>query len=108
MITKDFNDKDGVKRRVLVTDESTPPEQGIPLSIQLDEELRKRGNSPDFIRRLYTELSARGLITPSDFLRAESSMLIRSALLSTIQVDSQILQSIAKEQSTNGKPRTQS
>lgn len=101
MLVKDYVDKKGIKRRVLVPDESTPPEQGIPQSVDFDEELQSKGNSPEFVKRLYNELAARGLITPSDFLKADSPMLIRSALLSTIQVDAQILQTIAKEQLQN-------
>lgn len=101
MIVKDYTDNNGIQRRALLPDESTPPEQGIMLSVYLDEELQKRGFSIELIKRLYAELFVRGVVTHEDYLRAESPTLIRSAVLSAIQVDVQVLQDIARSQQRN-------
>lgn len=104
MISKDFKDKQGIPRRALVPDEYSDPKKGIIISIYLDEELRKRGWTPENITRLYDELWKRGLITPADVLNPQAQHLLRASLLAVVQMDSQTLQSIAKEQTQDGRP----
>lgn len=108
MIQRDYTDKDGILRRVMLPDDMTPPEQGILISVYLDEELKNRGHPIDFIKRLYRELWARGVVSPSDYLRAEAPTLLRSALLATYTTDVQELQLIAKEQQPHGNTRRKS
>lgn len=102
MQTKNYKDKNGVPRQALVESETSPPDKGILTSIYLDEFLRKQGCSPDFIKRLYTEMVQRGLVSPFDVLSSKAPELLRAALLATIRIDVQTLQSIAMEQLPNG------
>lgn len=102
MIQKDYKDKKGVPRRALVETETSSPNEGILTSIYLDEFLRAQGCSPDFIKRLYIEMVQRGLVSPFDVLAPKAPELLRAALLATIRIDVQTLQSIAKEQLPDG------
>lgn len=102
MIRKDYTDQNGIRRRALVPDEYTNAEEGLPASISLDAALLQQGCSFEYIKRLYAELQARGLIEPADFLKPQAPDLISAALRATIRMDVQTIQAIAKEQS-NGK-----
>lgn len=103
MLKKDYKDKNGVPRQALVESETSPPDKGILTSIYLDEFLRAQGCSPDFIKRLYTEMFQRGLVSPVDVLAQKAPELLRAALLATIRIDVQTLQSLATEQLPNGR-----
>lgn len=103
MLKKDYKDKNGIPRQALVESETSPPDKGILTSIYLDEVLRERGCSPDFIKRLYTEMVQRGLVSPFDVLAPKAPELLRAALLATIRIDVQTLQQIAQEQLPNGR-----
>lgn len=103
MLEKDYVDKKGIPRRALVETETSPPDKGILTSFYMDDVLRERGCSADFIKTLYNEMVTRGLITPADILEPQAAELLRAALLATIRLDVQTLQGIAKEQFNNGR-----
>lgn len=92
----DYIDGEGIRRRALVDSETTPAEEGIPASIRLEAELV--GTSPEFRRRLYSELEARGLIEPQDFLAPNALKRIQAAVLAAVAVDAQTIQAIARRQ----------
>lgn len=103
MQEKDYIDKKGIPRRALVETETSPPDKGILTSVYLDEALRERGCSQEFIRKLYTEMHARGLVSPEDVQSPRNADLLRAALQSAYLMDVQTLQMIAKEQVNNGR-----
>lgn len=103
MIEKDYTDKHGIQRRVLVQDEYSDPAKGILKSIYLDEELKERGWTTENIKSLYNELWKRQLITAADLLKNEAPALVRAALVAVLSLDIQTLQSIAKDQVQNGR-----
>lgn len=103
MLKKTYKDKNGIPRQALVESETSPPNEGILTSIYLDEFLRAQGFSPDFIKRLYTEMFQRGLVSPADVLSNKAPELLRAALLATIRIDVQTLQQLATEQLPNGR-----
>lgn len=103
MQEKDYIDKRGIPRRSLVETEVSPPDKGILTSIYLDEALRERGCSSEFVKKLYQEMHVRGLVTPEDVRNPKNADLIRASLQSTIQLDVQTLMSLAEEQFTNGR-----
>jgi len=102
MLEKNYKDKHGIPRRALVETETSPPDKGILTSIYLDEYLREQGCSPDFIKRLTSEMFQRGLVSPVDVLSTKAPELLRAALLATIRIDVQTLQTLAQEQLPNG------
>lgn len=101
LIEKDYTDKHGIPRRVLVEGETSAPDKGILVSIYIDDVLKEKGCSPEFRKRLIIEMHKRGLITPEDVRNPKSAELLRAALLATVQIDVQTLQAIAEEQFTN-------
>lgn len=103
MQEKDYTDRKGIPRRSLVETEVSSPEKGILISIYLDEALKERGCSTEFIKKLYQEMHKRGLVTPADVRNPKNADLLRASLQSTILMDVQTLQSIAEEQLTNGR-----
>lgn len=97
LVKQDYVDERGRKARVLVPDDgSTPPSEGIPISLDLSVVY---GDAPDsFIVRLTDECWARGLIEPSDFLVAGAAERIRSALFGALRYDPLSIQTFAKDQ----------
>ena len=95
-IPVDYTDERGIKRRVLVPDYTVPPQEGIPLSLRLDEACE--GFSDALLARLVDQLWAVGLIEPKDF-QPGTLRQMQSALMATIQVDVFKLLELAKEQS---------
>lgn len=96
-IVRDYVDSSGVKRREETVDQSAPLGEGIPRSVQL-EELLERGVSESTLKTLYTELHARGLIEPADFLKPHAIRDIQSALMGTLKLDAGAIQRLAKDQ----------
>lgn len=103
MQERDYIDKKGIPRRALVETETSPPEKGILTSIYLDEALKERGCSAEFVKNLYHEMHKRGMVTPADVRNPRHAELLRAALLATIRLDVQTLQSLAEEQFGNGR-----
>lgn len=103
MFERDYVDKNGIPRRSLVETEVSSPEKGILTSVYLDEALRERGCSTEFVKKLYQEMHTRGLVTPEDVQSPQNAELLRAALQSTIRMDVQTLQALAKEQLPNGR-----
>lgn len=101
MIERDYVDKKGIPRRVLVNDEYDDPAKGIVTSLYLDEKLKEKGWADYQISRLYEELWKRGIITPAQ-VTSESHALLRSALQAVMSMDVMTLQSIAEDQQ-NGR-----
>lgn len=98
MIEKQYIDEQGITRLVYVPDEYTPADEGIPASAVLDGYFLDTGCSVEFIKKLYNELWARGLIKPADYLKPRSAELIRAALLATTKSDVFAVQTIARDQ----------
>lgn len=107
MQEKDYIDKKGIPRRALVATETSPPDKGILTSVYLDEALRERGCSQEFIRNLYQNMHTRGLVTPEDVQNPKNAELLRAALLSTVHMDVQTIQALAEEQ-FNGRQHSKS
>lgn len=101
MVEVDYVDKKGIPRRVLVNDEYDDPAKGIITSIYLDETLREKGWADYQIKRLYEELTKRGIITPAQ-VTSVSHALLRSALQAVMSMDVQTLEAIAETQ-RNGR-----
>lgn len=97
----EFIDQEGRKRRVLVPDGATTrPEEGIPVSLDLDEVFP---DAPaDFLARLHNELWARGLVEPQDFLKAGAPEAYKRALLSVIRLDFARIRQLAQEVTQHG------
>lgn len=106
MIEVDYTDAKGIPRRALVNDEYDNPNTGILTSLYLDEALRELGWADYQIKRLYEELTKRGIITPAQ-VTSESHALLRSALMAVLAFDVQTLQTIAEAQNgrTNSSPK---
>lgn len=93
----DYTDALGIPRRVLLPDEASgiDPSEGIPLSLDLDDLYAHM--PPDFLRRLYTELWARGLVEPQDYLRPGAADLFMAALRAVVKYDALNAIALAKE-----------
>ena len=85
MITRDFYDAKGIKRRVLVPDDQASVEEGIPISVPVDE-LYTEMPLP-FRQRITEALFNRGLIEPQDFFKPGASELVRNAILDVCKFD---------------------
>lgn len=85
MTIRDYYDYNGIKRRVLVPDDDAPPEEGVPLSLPVDE-LYSEMPLP-FKQKLAEALFARGLIEPRDFFKAGAAELARAAILDVAKYD---------------------
>jgi hypothetical protein len=94
----DFEDEAGIKRRVLVTPTAQSPEEGRPLSLVLDGLILTQGASPEFMKRLYNEFWALGLVTPADFLKRGAADQIAAALRAAYRLDVQSIQNKAAEE----------
>lgn len=95
-IQVDYTDERGIKRRVLIPDHTVPPEEGIPISIQLDKQFE--GLPDTTLARLVDELWAVELIEPQDFFKPGAFPRIQAAIAAFIRTDAFTLQSLAKEQ----------
>lgn len=97
----DYRDKDGIQRRVLLPSEAVNPDEGIPVSLEVDQLYQ---HMPlEFRVKLVDELWAVGLVEPCDFLKPGAPEKTRAALLAVVKYDVLNIQTIAKENCTNAK-----
>lgn len=83
----DYEDENGMKRRVILKNEYDNPSKGIPCDCY---ELLKefyRDASTDFIQKLYSRLWEFGVIELQDFVKPENKSKVRQAINSTIASD---------------------
>lgn len=85
IVRVDFEDSDGIKRRVLLPAGVTEYDEGIPVSVNVD--YLYMHCSIDFRRRLVEELWARNLIEPCDYVRPGAPELIRAAIHAATKAD---------------------
>ena len=93
----DYIDKEGIQRRVLIPDGVTDYAEGIPVSLPVDSLFAHC--SAEFRRELIEELWARGLVEPSDYLKAGAAELVTAALRSVVKNDALSIISLAREES---------
>lgn len=98
LIEQEYMNDDGIRRLVGLPKTSTPLDEGVPLSARLDEKLLERGCSVEFIKVLYNELWALGLIKPADYDTPSALNLITRALQAALKVDANSVRAIALEQ----------
>ena len=97
----EYTDERGVKRLVLLPDDSAADaSEGIPLD--LDVETLYPHMPPAFTARLKAELWARGLIQPRDYLAPGAAEKVRSALLAVVKQDTMSILALAKERISDG------
>lgn len=94
-VKRDYVDRDGIQRRVLIPPDVTDYGEGVPLSLDVDVLFRHCGI--DFVRDLSAELWARGLIEPADYLKAGAAELITAALRSVVKRDALDILALARE-----------
>ena len=100
-IPVDYVDSEGIKRRVLVpTDDGASPEEGIPVSVPVDELYRHMPLS--FRQQLVEALWAVGLIEPADFSQRDAPERTRAALLSVVKHDTMDILNLAREMMSHG------
>lgn len=87
MITKDYTDDRGIKRRVWVLSESDDPSMGMYADVYEDLEIFYEDTSLEFRKRLYERLWAIGLIEPSDFRKPKAKAKYRQTLQFAIAND---------------------
>lgn len=90
----DYTDNAGRKRRVLIP-EGGRPEEGIPVSFDLDEVFPEAPT--DFLTKLHNELWVRGLVEPRDFLKAGAPEEFKRALLAVTRLDFARIRQLAQE-----------
>ncbi len=97
MIVVDYMDGDGINHRVAIPEgrNDLPPEEGIPVSLELD--MLYNYLEPEFRKSLYLALWKMGLITPCDYLRPGASELFRRAMNSAIRTEFFKVMELAKE-----------
>lgn len=96
----EYTDAQGVKRLVLLPDDvAADPAEGIP--VDLDVETLYPHMPPAFIARLKSELWARGLVQPRDYLTPGAPERIRAALLATVKEDTMSILALARERATH-------
>lgn len=93
--TRDYIDKDGIQRRVLIPEGVTDYSEGIPVSLPVDSLFADCPLS--FRQELVAELWARGLVEPCDFRRAGAAELVSAALRSAIKKDALDVLALARE-----------
>jgi len=93
-VTKDFRDERGIMRRVLLPHDDANPEEGVPLSLNLDHLYEHA--PPDFVAQLSSALFSRGLVEPRDFLRPGGHELTRDAVLDCVREDALSIISLAR------------
>lgn len=94
ILVQDTKTEEGLPVRVMVP-EGIDPSEGIPVSMPLDEIY---GDLPsEFRERLYNELWARGLVSPSDYLKPGADQKFKSAIMAIIRVDWRLIVQKAQE-----------
>lgn len=89
-----YIDKTGIPRLVLLDDPAAPPEEGIPLSVDLST---LYGHMPiEFQRDLYDSLWAQGLVTEMDYAKPGAADRFKAAMLSVIKHDFLDVQKLIK------------
>ncbi len=97
----DYVDSEGIKRRVLVpVDDGARPEEGIPISLPVDELFSHMPLS--FRQQLVEALWAVGLIEPADFSQRDAPERTRAALLSVVKHDTMDILNLAREMMSHG------
>lgn len=95
MIRRDYFDERGIKRRVIVPDETTPLSEGIPVSVPVDTLYSHMPT--EFVVHLVNALFARNLIEPDDFFKAGAAELTRGAILDAARFDALDILTLAKK-----------
>lgn len=98
MIVRDYDDKYGIRRRVLLPDDDTNVEEGVPISMFWDAFFLERGFSLGFVKRFVDETWGRNLITPQECADQRNAELLRAAWLGAAKADVLDLQGLAREQ----------
>lgn len=103
MVTRDYEDKYGIKRRVLLPDDDTKVDEGVPISMFWDAFFLERGYSLGFVKRWVDETWGRNLITPDECANQHNAGLLRAAWLGAAKADVLDLQGLAREQMKENK-----
>jgi len=101
LVEKTYTTNDGLPAVVLIPDDETDLDTGIPVSLDLTA---LYVHMPiDFQQRLYTALHAQGLVKAKDYFAAGAADRFKAALLSVIRHDFLSAQKIAKQElNSNG------
>lgn len=94
-VKRDYTDRDGIQRRVIIPTGITDYAEGIPISLAVDTLFAQSGI--EYRRALIDELWARGLIEPCDYLKPGAAELITAALRAANKRDALDIISFAKE-----------
>lgn len=94
LIKLDYRQQNGVLQRVLLPHRDFPPEEGVPISLDLG---RLYGHMPiDYVVKLTEALYNRGLVEPADFMKPGAAELTRAAILDVAKRDALDILSEAK------------
>lgn len=94
-VKREFVDRDGIRRRVLVPADVTDYSEGIPVSLPVDTLFAHC--AVEYRRSLIEELWARGLVEPCDFMKPGAPELITAALRAVNKKDALDIISFAHE-----------
>jgi hypothetical protein len=94
-VKRDYTDRDGIQRRVLVPANVTDYTEGIPISLPVDTLFAHC--AVEYRRTLIEELWARGLVEPCDYLKPGAAELITAALRAVNKKDALDIISYANE-----------
>lgn len=95
LVKVDYEDRDGIKRRVLIPEGMIDYSEGIPVSLSVDSLYR---HCPIEYKKVLTEeLWARGLIEPCDYLLPGAAELITAAIRAAVKHDALDIVSFARE-----------
>ena len=93
-VIKDYTDADGVKHRVLVPNEDSIVEEGVPVSLDIRQLYSHM--PPGFVAKLTEALWSRGLIEPADYFKPGAHELTRDAILDMVRFDALSIISLAR------------
>lgn len=96
----EYTDYEGIPHRVAIPEgEDIPPEQGIPVSLDLD--MLYEDLPVEFRKKLYVNLWQAGLITACDYTQPGASETFRRAFLAVIRSDFMDVLTLAREVCNN-------
>lgn len=98
-VERDFVDKGGVQKRVLVPEGTNDLSVGIPVSLDISSLYDHMPH--EFVVEFTAALHAQGLVKPSDYFLVGASDKYRAALLMVIRHDFLNIQALAKEELVN-------
>lgn len=101
---KDYLDEHGFKHRVWLADDDDGrhPEQGLPISLDLEPIAAALGWNMDFARALQEELWAQGVITADDFLRDNIHAKVDAAIKHVTKLQAHLLIASVRRSIDNG------